>query len=66
METSPLPFQPLAIALASVKYAKNNREVRMHGIDLESGRCVKVKVQYDSRSPAKLNPRSHLVVLLSL
>ena len=63
---APLPFTPIAIALESIKFEKRSDNVKLGGIDLESGRRVKIKVEFDDHAPCRVDPISDLVILLTL
>ena len=64
--TAPLPFTPIAIALETIKFEKRSDNVRLGGIDLESGRRVKIKVEFNDHAPCRVDPISDLVILLTL
>lgn len=64
--TAPLPFTPVAIALETIKFEKRSDNVKLGGIDLESGRRVKIKVEFDDYAPRTVDPISDLVMLLTL
>lgn len=64
--TIPLPFTPIAIALESIKFEKRSDNVKLGGIDLESGRRVKIKVEFIDHAPRTVDPISDLVILLTL
>ena len=64
--TTPLPFTPVAIAIESIKLGKRVDEVRLGGIDLESGRRVKIKIEFVDHAPCIVDPISSLVILLTL
>ncbi len=66
MTRAPLPFKPVAIALETIKFEKRSDNMRLGGIDLESGRRVKIKVQFADHEPAIKDPLSNLVILRSL
>ena len=66
MAHPPLPFKPVAIALETIKLGKKSDDVKLSGIDLESGRRVKIKVQFADHAPTTTDPLSDLVILLSL
>lgn len=64
--TTPLPFTPVAIAIESIKRGKRADDVRLGGIDLESGRRVKIKIEFLDHAPCTVDPISNLVILLTL
>lgn len=64
--TTPLPFTPVAIAIESIKLGKRADDVRLGGIDLESGRRVKIKIEFLDHAPCTVDPISNLVILLTL
>ena len=66
MTRLPLSFKPVAIALESIKYEKRSDDMRLVGIDLESGRRVKIKLEFADHAPTTKDPLSDLVILLSL
>ena len=66
MDCAPLPFTPVAIALETIKFEKRSDNVRLTGVDLDSGRRVKIKLQYVDQARASADPLSDLVILLSL
>ncbi|HYC68902.1 hypothetical protein [Brevundimonas sp.] len=64
--TTPLPFKPIAVALETIKLEKRSDDVKLSGIDLESGRRVKIKVHFVDDVRTSTDPISDLVILLSL
>lgn len=66
MTRSPVPFQPVAIAVETIKFQKRSDNMRFTGIDLESGRRVKIRVQFVDHAPSTVDPLTDVVVLLSL
>lgn len=64
--TAPLPFKPIAIALETIKFVKRSDNLKLGGIDLESGRRVKIKVEFTDHAPCTVDPISDLVILLTL
>lgn len=66
MDRAPLPFTPVAIALETIKFEKRSDNVRLTGVDLDSGRRVKIKLQYIDQARTSADPLSDLVILLSL
>ena len=64
--TAPLPFKPIAIALETIKFVKRSDNLKLGGIDLESGRRVKIKVEFIDHAPCTVDPISNLVILLTL
>lgn len=64
--TASLPFTPIAIALETIKFEKRTDNLKLGGIDLESGRRVKIKVEFDDHAPCRVDPISDLVILLTL
>lgn len=61
-----LPFKNVAIALETIKLEKRSDDLRLAGIDLESGRRVKIKIEFADYAPRVVDPISGLVVTLSL
>ena len=66
MATAPLPFKPVAIALQTIKFGKRSDDLRLAGIDLESGRRVRIKIEFLDHAPVSTDPLSDLVILLSM
>ena len=62
----PLPFKNVAIALETIKLEKRSDDLRLTGIDLDSGRRVKIKIEFADYAPRVVDPISGLVVTLSL
>lgn len=62
----PLPFKNVAIALETIKLEKRSDDLRLTGIDLDSGRRVKIKIGFADYAPRVVDPISGLVVTLSL
>lgn len=62
----PLPFKNVAIALETIKLEKRSDDLRLAGIDLDSGRRVKIKIEFADYAPRVVDPISGLVVTLSL
>jgi hypothetical protein len=63
---APLPFEPVAVALESIKFDKRSDDVKFCGVDLESGRRVQIKIRFIDDDRTSTDPISDLVVLLSL
>lgn len=63
---SPLPFKPIAIAVETVKLLKGSNDLKVAGIDLDSGRRVKIKIEYADYAPRAVDPISGLVITLNL
>lgn len=61
-----LPFKSVAIALETIKFEKRSDDLRLAGIDLDSGRRVKIKIEFADHAPRVVDPISGLVVTLSL
>ena len=66
LSRTPLPFRPVAIALETIKFEKRSNDMKLAGIDLDSGQRVKIKVQFCDHAPVRTDPLSDLVILLSL
>ncbi|MBX9574049.1 MAG: hypothetical protein K2X07_00220 [Caulobacteraceae bacterium] len=47
ISSSPLPFKPVSIALQRIELARRSDDLKIKGIDLESGRSVTIKVRFD-------------------
>lgn len=63
--SSPLPFKPVSIALQRIELAKRSDDIKIKGIDLESGRSVTIKVRFD-RASASLPTLTNLLLTLTL
>lgn len=70
MQRTPLPsVSPVAIALESLKLSKRSNAYKASGIDLESGRRVTVKFDFDGDWPQPMAPTalaSHLILTLTI
>jgi tRNA (Thr-GGU) A37 N-methylase len=66
ISASPLPFRPVVIALQGIKFAKRTDDLKLRGIDLESGRPVTIKVHFHTTSPSQPDELSDLLLTLTL
>lgn len=66
MPCTPLPLQPVAIALEALEFDKGSDDLTLHGIDLESGRRVRMRLEFFDHAPAHTNPLCDLVLTMSL
>ena len=64
MTRSPLPFTPVAIAVQTVKLKHWSDTVKLVGIDLDSGRQVSIKIEFDAIDQTATTPVSDLVVVI--
>lgn len=49
MSVTSLPFQPVAIMLEDIKVAQRSGNMRLDGIDLDSGRRASLKIRFKDR-----------------
>lgn len=61
-----LALAPVVIALQSLKLAKRSDDIKLRGVDLESGQLVLISVRYRKPTAEPAAPISGLLLKLSL
>ncbi|WP_242076399.1 hypothetical protein [Brevundimonas diminuta] len=61
-----LSLAPVVIAIQSIKLAKRSDDLKLRGVDLESGQLVLISVRYLMPTTEPRDPISGLLLKLSL
>jgi hypothetical protein len=61
-----LALAPVVVALQTIKLAKRSDDLKLHGIDLESGRTVVVTIRFRPPTTEPAERLSGLLLKLSL
>lgn len=61
-----LPLRPVSIALETIKLEKRSDNLKLSGIDLDSGRRVKIRIEFFDHGPARVDPISDLLLVMTM